>query len=111
MSAHVTWAEILGYRTAMNYVLQLADDPHVTLDPSLLRSLHYMLLSHEVAKSPGRYRSGPVFVRDERADRIVYEGPQYSSVPTLMDELMAASGQGRPRSRFTSGPRWLASTW
>ena len=39
--------------------------PHVTLDPSLLRSLHYMLLSHDVTKSPGRYRSGPIFVRDE----------------------------------------------
>jgi len=90
-----TWAEILGYRRAMSYVLQLADDPHVTLDPSLLRSLQYMLLSHEVAKSPGRYRSGPIFVRDERADRIVYEGPTYSSVPTLVDELMADVGSGQ----------------
>ena len=84
-----TWAEILGYRTAMSYVLQLADDPHVTLDPSLLRSLHYMLLSHEVAKSPGRFRGGPIFVRDERADRVVYEGPPYASLPALIDELMA----------------------
>jgi Fic family protein len=80
----------------MSYVLQLADDPHVTLDPSLLRSLHYMLLSHEVAKSPGRYRSGPIFVRDERADRIVYEGPPYASVPALVDELMADVQSAQP---------------
>ena len=91
-----TWAEILGYRTAMSYILQLADDPHVTLDPSLLRSLHYMLLSHEVARSPGRYRSGPIFVRDERADRIVYEGLAYASVPALVDELMADVQSAHP---------------
>lgn len=84
-----TWAEILGYRSAMSYVLQLADDPHFSLDVSLLRSLHYMLLSHDVTKSPGRYRSGPIFVRDERADRIVYEAPSYDLVPGLVDELLA----------------------
>ena len=91
-----TWAEILGYRSAMSYVLQLADDPHVTLDTSLLRSLHYMLLSHDVAKSPGRYRGGPIFVRDERADRVVYEGPPYESVPTLIDELVAELRTAQP---------------
>jgi Fic family protein len=91
-----TWAEILGYRTAMSYVLQLAEDPHVTLDPSLVRSLHYMLLSHDVGKSPGRYRTGPIFVRDERADRIVYEGPPFASVPGLIDELMLEIRSGQP---------------
>jgi len=83
-----TWVEILGYRTAMSYVLQLADDPHMTLDPSLVRSLHYMLLSHDIGKSPGRFRTGPIFVRDERADKTVYEGPPFASVPALLDELM-----------------------
>ena len=91
-----TWAEIIGYRSAMSYVLQLADDPHVSLDTSLLRSLHYMLLSHDVAKSPGRYRGGPIFVRDERADRIVYEGPPYESVPALVDELLAEGLSEQP---------------
>lgn len=91
-----TWAEILGYRSAMSYVLQLADDPHVSLDTSLLRSLHYMLLRHDVAKSPGRYRSGPIFVRDERADRIVYEGAPYESVPALVDELLAEVRSAQP---------------
>ena len=91
-----TWAEIIGYRSAMSYVLQLADDPHVSLDTSLLRSLHYMLLSHDVAKSPGRYRGGPIFVRDERADRIVYEGPPYESVPALVDELLAEVRSEQP---------------
>jgi Fic family protein len=91
-----TWAEIRGYRTAMSYVLQLADDPHMTLDPSLVRALHYMLLSHDVGKSPGRYRTGPIFVRDERADKIVYEGPPFASVPGLIDELMLEVASAQP---------------
>lgn len=82
-----TWAEIVGYRTAMSYVLQLTDDPDFTFDASLLRSLHYMLLSHDIAKSPGRYRGGPVFVRDERTDEVVYEGPDWTDVAGLVNEL------------------------
>lgn len=82
-----TWLEILGYRNAMSYVLQLADDPHFRLDPNLIRSLHYMMLSHDVAKSPGRYRLNSVFVVDESRDEVVYEGPDAGLVPPLCEEL------------------------
>lgn len=84
-----TWAEILGYRTAMSYVLQLADDVHFAFDASLLRSLHYMLLSHDMSKSPGRYRAGPIFVRDDRTDSVVYEAPPTDLAPDLVEELLA----------------------
>ena len=46
-----TWAEIIGYRSAMSYVLQLADDPDFTLDQTLLRSLHYMMLAHDLSRT------------------------------------------------------------
>lgn len=82
-----TWLEIVGYRNAMSYVLQLADDPHFRLDPNLIRSLHYMMLSHDVHKSPGRYRLNSVFVVDESQDRVVYEGPDALQVPQLCEEL------------------------
>lgn len=83
------WIEIRGYRSAMSYVLQLADDPHFALDESLLRSLHYMLLQHDVSKSPGRYRQGPLYVRDDERDITVYEGPEFDLVPGLLAELTA----------------------
>ncbi|RSM64163.1 Fic family protein [Kibdelosporangium aridum] len=83
-----TWAEIQGYRSAMSYVLQLADDPHFQLDQSLLRSLHYMMLAHDLSKSPGRYRQKTVYVIDEARDRVVYEGPDYELVPGLMQNLV-----------------------
>lgn len=83
------WRAVIGYRDAMTYVLQLADDPHFTYDEALIRSLHYMMLKHELPKSPGRWRPGPVHVRDERIDEVVYTGPDAQLVPQLMAELVA----------------------
>jgi Fic family protein len=85
-----TWAEILGYRTAMSYVLQLVDDPHFGLDQTLLRSLHYMMLSHDTTKSPGRYRLNSVFVVDESRGEVVYEAPRFEDIPDLCAELVAS---------------------
>lgn len=83
-----TWAEIRGYRSAMSYVLQLADDPHFSLDQNLVRSLHYMMLAHDLSKSPGRYRLNSVFVVDEGRGEVVYEAPDFQQVPGLCEELV-----------------------
>lgn len=83
-----TWAEIVGYRNALTYVLQLADDPHFTFSSGLLRSLHFMMLQHELKKNPGRWRPGTVFVRNDERGEIVYEGPDVDLVPTLMSDLV-----------------------
>jgi Fic family protein len=82
-----TWAEIQGYRQALGDVLQMAGDPHFTIDTSVLRGMHFMLLSHDLSKSPGQYRTGPIFVHDEKRDVVVYEGPESGRVPALMAEL------------------------
>ncbi len=82
-----TWAEIRGYRQALGYVLQMARDPHFTIDTSAMRGMHYMMLSHDLSKSPGQYRTGPVYVHDEKRDVVVYEGPDAGRVPSLMAEL------------------------
>ncbi len=82
-----TWAEIRGYRQALGYVLQMARDPHFTIDTSAMRSMHYMMLAHDLSKSPGRYRTGPIYVHDDKRDLVVYEGPDTGRVPGLMEEL------------------------
>ncbi len=82
-----TFAEIRGYRHALGFVLQLAGDPHFAIDASGLRGMHYMMLAHDLAKSPGQYRTGPIFVQDDRTDRRVYEGPDAELVPALMEAL------------------------
>lgn len=84
-----TWVEILGYRRAMTYVQQLAHDHHFSYNEGLLRSLHYMMLAHDLSKSPGLYRTREIFVEDEQSNEIVYEGPDAEMVPGLVSELLA----------------------
>jgi len=83
-----TWAAILRYRDAMTYVLQLADDPYVAVDESLVRGLHFMMLKYDLAMSPGRWRPGTIYVRNEATGAIVYEGPDAGQVPALVSELV-----------------------
>lgn len=83
------WAAISGYRNAMTYVLRLSDDPHFEFSEGFVRSLHYMMLDYDLSKHPGRWRPGPIYVRDEERAQIVYEAPPADDVPVLMDELLA----------------------
>ena len=82
------WQAITGYRDAMTYVLQLANDPHFSYDESLLRGLHYMMIHYDLSKNPGRWRPGPISVVDEQKKEKVYEGPDAELVPKLMRELI-----------------------
>ena len=77
-----------GYRDAMTYVLQLAEDPHYRFDESLIRSLHFMMMRHDLSKNPGRWRPGVVYVRNELSGELVYEGPDAAFVPSLAAELV-----------------------
>jgi Fic family protein len=83
-----SWRAILGYRDAMTYILQLSNDQHFEYDEGFIRSLHYMLMSHDPNKHPGAWRPGPVFVRREESGETVYEGAPVDEVPKLIRELM-----------------------
>ncbi len=89
-----TFLEIQGYRQALGYVLAKGDDDYATFDVTEIRAMHYMMLSHDHTKSPGRYRKGPIYVRDERRDLVLYEGPDAADVPVLMDALVQSLNTG-----------------
>lgn len=80
-----------GYRDAMTYVLHLAEDAHFRFDETLLRSLHFMMMRYDLSKNPGRWRPGPVWVRNETSGDIVYEGPEATLVPELIAELVEST--------------------
>lgn len=82
-----TWAEIVGYRRVLTYVLNVATEPGFVIDETVLRSMHFMLLEHDLTKWPGRYRAKEIHVRDDRRDITVYEGPDAEMVPDLMRAL------------------------
>ncbi|MFE3544094.1 Fic family protein [Nocardia sp. NPDC059177] len=83
-----TFAEIRGYRQALGYVLTLAQTG-ADVDESTLRALHFMLLGHDLGKRPGQYRTGPIYVRNDRTGDTVYEAPGSETVPALMAELVS----------------------
>lgn len=90
------WLAVRGYREAMSYVLQLAGDAHFAHHQTMLRSLHYMMLSYDLGKHPGRWRPGVIYVRRDPGREIVYEGPDAALVPGLMDELVASLNAASP---------------
>jgi Fic family protein len=75
---------LAGYRDAMTYILQVARDSDVAVDEGLLKSLHFMMLKHDMSKNPGRWRPGSIHVRRESTGHVVYEGPDNEEVPTLV---------------------------
>jgi Fic family protein len=78
---------LAGYRDAMTYVLQVAQEPEVIIDEGLLKAMHFMMIKHDLPKWPGRWRPGEILVRDEDAGRTVYEGPDADDVPALMSAM------------------------
>ncbi len=84
-----TWREIVGYRNALTYILQLSEDDQFEFHAQLFRSLHFMMLQHSLPKMPGRWRPGDIYVINDATKERVYEGPDALEVPGLIDELVA----------------------
>jgi len=82
------WMAVVGYRTAMSYVLQLVDDPGYQHNEGTIRSLHYIMIGYDITKHPGLWRPGTIYVRNEPRGDIVYEGPDVTLVRPLMQELI-----------------------
>ncbi len=77
---------LAGYRDAMTYVLQIAQDQKAPqVDEGLLKALHFMMIKHDLSKNPGRWRPGDIYVRNDETGQIVYEGPDADRIPALID--------------------------
>lgn len=93
-ASEATLLALAGYRDAMTYVLQVAQDNSAVVDEGLLKSLHFMMLKHRLDKNPGRWRGGEIAVVRESTGEQVYEGPPAGQIPELIaaaiDELEAS---------------------
>jgi Fic family protein len=93
-ASEATLLALAGYRDAMTYVLQVAQDNSAVVDEGLLKSLHFMMLKHRLDKNPGRWRPGEIAVVRESTGEQVYEGPPAGQIPELIaaaiDELEAS---------------------
>jgi Fic family protein len=100
---HATWLEILAYRRVLTYVLNVATEPGFVIDEAVLRSMHFMLLDHDLLKMPGRYRTKEIFVRDDKRGVNVYEGPDGDLVPELMRALSQSLATSNPDDPLVRG--------
>lgn len=87
--AEEAWSGAPGYHTALSFVLQLADAPDFAIDVGTIRALHYMMVGHDPAKAPGRWRRGSILVTNRLSGALVYTAPPPQLVPGLMAELVA----------------------
>lgn len=83
-----TWFAINGYRDAMTYIIQAAEDNTFELSKQFLKSLHFMMVNHDLNSFPGRWRPGAVYVVN-RDGETVYEPPPVEEVDQLILELVS----------------------
>lgn len=83
------WQAVMGYREAMDYIIQLSKDPDkYAHNRGTLLSLHYMMMKYDLTRDPGRIRPGPIYVTNTATGKTVYEGPSAEIVSSLVDELI-----------------------
>ena len=90
-----TQKALIGYRTAMTYILRLHEDPHAHINAQLIRSLHFMMLNYDMTTLPGQWRLGAIRVVHEPTGKTVYDGPEASLVPNLVEELAEQIDSGQ----------------
>ena len=83
-----TWAAINGYRNALTYIIQAAEDPFFEFSKQFLKSLHFMMTQFDLSAYPGKWRPGAVNVVNEESGAIVYEAPDVEKVDPLVGELV-----------------------
>jgi Fic family protein len=83
-----TWHATKGYRDAMTYIIQTAQDASFDFGKQFLKSLHFMMLNYSLNKHPGQWRPGAIRVVNEKSNTVVYEAPDVEFVDSLVGELV-----------------------
>jgi Fic family protein len=83
-----TQAAVEGYRDALTYAQQAAHFEVFRYESMLLSTLHFMMTKHDLAKWPGRYRTGDIWVTGGLGNPPIYTGPDPKQVPELMNEFI-----------------------
>ncbi len=83
------WLALVGYREAMDYMIQLAKEPgSYRYNDGAILGMHFMMMKYDLSKNPGRWRPGYINVTNIASGEVVYEGPDAKLVPDLMNELL-----------------------
>jgi Fic family protein len=83
-----THKALSGYREAMTYVVQAAQDPTFEFNRQFLKTLQFMIASYSMANHPGRWRNSSVFVVSGKTGETVYTPPEVEMIEPLTVELV-----------------------
>ena len=95
-----TWRAVVGYREAMDYILQRRQSPSFTISEDVLLAVHFMICQSDLRARPGQYRPGWVGVRDARTGEVVHEGVDRDRLEPLIQELLAYVNETEVESVF-----------
>ena len=77
-----------GYREAMTYVIQAAQDPTFEFNRQFLKTLQFMIAGYSMANHPGRWRNTSVYIHSERTGETVYTAPDVEMIEALTGQLV-----------------------
>ena len=83
-----TWQAVVGYREAMDYILQRRQSSSFMISEDVLLAVHFMICQSDLQANPGQYRPGWVGVRNTRTGELVHEGVDRDQLEFLIHELL-----------------------
>ena len=95
-----TWRAVIGYREAMNYILQRRQSPSFRITEDVLLAVHFMICQSDLAAHPGQYRPGWVGVRNAQTGDLVHEGVDRDQLEPRIQELLDYVNEGDVESLF-----------
>ena len=84
-----TWRAVVGYREAMDYILQRRQSPSFMITEDVLLAVHFMICQSNLAARPGQYRVGWVCVRNTQTGEVVHEGVDRDRLEPLVQAVLA----------------------
>ena len=83
-----TWRAVVGYREAMDYILQRRKSMSFRITEDVLLAVHFMICQSDLQAHPGQYRPGWVGVRNSETGQVVHEGVDRDQLEPLIRELL-----------------------
>lgn len=84
-----TWQAVIGYQSAMTYILQRCRDHDFSFSVDSILAIHFMISQSDLNANPGNFRRGWVGVRNLQTNEVVHEGADRERLEPLMADLVA----------------------
>jgi hypothetical protein len=79
---------LASYARAMDHIGTMAIDPHFRWSDRVILDLHFDACAFQRDRTPGLWRTGPIYVTRAGGGTPAYTGPDADDVPQLMGEVV-----------------------